>query len=173
MSGTDDPKQQGLAVRPYEVGFGKPPSHSRFKPGQSGNPKGRPKGARNVRSITQEALGQTIRISEGSRSRVITKAEAILMAMVNKAIRGDVRAAGLMVKLMEADSPGSNTVPATGLTWAETLKALSDEQLDTMLRELGEQLSAAGCPETASMMPSAQEARANGQPTGRSSRSDD
>ena len=53
----------------YEIGHGRPPVHSRFKPGQSGNPKGRPKGTRNVRTVVEQALTKRITIREGDRAR--------------------------------------------------------------------------------------------------------
>ena len=87
------------------IGYGKPPEAYRFQPGQSGNPKGRPKGARGVATIVNEALDETIRVSEGGRPREMKKREAILAAMIAKAIKGDVRAAGLVVKLMETHDP--------------------------------------------------------------------
>ena len=55
------------------VGYGRPPVHTRFKPGQSGNPKGRRKGQRNLHTVLTEALNQRITIREGDRTRSVTK----------------------------------------------------------------------------------------------------
>ncbi len=52
----------------YAIGYGRPPAHSRFKPGQSGNSKGRAKYSRNLRTIVEEVLQQRIVIREGQRS---------------------------------------------------------------------------------------------------------
>ena len=89
----------------YEIGYGKPPAQHRFKPGQSGNPNGRPRGARGVATLVNEALDETIQVSAGGRPREMKKREALLAAMIAKAIKGDVRAASLVVKLMETHDP--------------------------------------------------------------------
>src|SRR4051812_4337181 len=62
MSGLDDDD------RPYDVGYGRPPKATRFRKGQSGNPRGRPKGAQGLRSLLEAALAQQITVSEGGRT---------------------------------------------------------------------------------------------------------
>ena len=54
-----------MSDKSYDVGFGKPPKNSRFKPGQSGNPKGRPKGAKGLRTELKEELSERISVTEG------------------------------------------------------------------------------------------------------------
>jgi Family of unknown function (DUF5681) len=58
----------------YEVGYGRPPRHSRFKPGQSGNPKGRPKGSKSLKTLLEGALSLPITITECGVPRTITGA---------------------------------------------------------------------------------------------------
>jgi hypothetical protein len=108
----------------YPVGYGKPPAHSQFKAGRSGNPNGRPKGAKGVRALVNGVLDETVRIAENGQPRAIQKRRAILMAMIAKAIKGDVRAADLIVKLMQTHDPKPPT-DASGRThedWLELLK---------------------------------------------------
>jgi hypothetical protein len=80
-----------------EVGFGKPPKHTRFRKGHSGNPKGRPRGSRNASTLLDEALKERVTISENGRRRKVTKLEAILKQLVNKAAGGDHRATQLLL----------------------------------------------------------------------------
>jgi len=78
--------------RDYAVGFGKPPLETRFKSGSSGNPKGRPKGVKNHKTMILELLNERITVTENGRSRQMTKAEAALRQQMNKALQGDPRA---------------------------------------------------------------------------------
>ena len=81
----------------YSVGYGQPPSGSRFKPGQSGNPKGRPKGTKNRITIFNQALNERVVVTEHGKRKNITKQEAIFKQLVNKAASGDHRAAQLVI----------------------------------------------------------------------------
>lgn len=83
----------------YAVGFGKPPEHSRFQPGQSGNPKGRPKGALNLATALNRALKEKVFITEGGQRKQITKLDATIKALVNRAVKGDARAVQQMLSL--------------------------------------------------------------------------
>jgi hypothetical protein len=76
----------------FPVGFGKPPKGSQFKKGESGNPKGRPKGSQNLATLFEKTIRQKVTITENGRVRVVTKAEAMFLQMVNKAAKGDVKA---------------------------------------------------------------------------------
>ncbi|MDO8585791.1 MAG: DUF5681 domain-containing protein [Armatimonadota bacterium] len=74
-------------------GYGKPPKHTRFVKGRSGNPKGRPKRTRSVRTEVTELLGETVTIREGDRTRKVTKLRALLESGLSKPFKGDSRAA--------------------------------------------------------------------------------
>ena len=74
----------------YEIGFGKPPKHSRFCKGSSGNPKGRPKGRRNLATVLERTLQEKVVINENGVRRTVTKLEAAVKQLVNKAAAGDL-----------------------------------------------------------------------------------
>ena len=76
----------------YEVGYGKPPLHSRFRPGQSGNPRGRPKGALGLKATLRKVLGQTVTVREGKLVRRVTRLEAVLLSLIARAMKGDAKA---------------------------------------------------------------------------------
>lgn len=83
----------------YEVGYGKPPKHTRFKKGRSGNPKGRPKGAKSISTLIEKALSKKITAIEAGQTVIMTKREAFSTGLVNRAIKGDHRAAEAILKL--------------------------------------------------------------------------
>lgn len=107
------------ATPSYEVGYRRPPIESRFKPGQSGNPKGRPKRHRNVRTVVQETLNQRITIREGKRTRLLSKLEGVVLAVVNSALQGNAKSVTALMALlravgMTAEMPEpTNTEPVT------------------------------------------------------------
>ena len=84
----------------YEVGYGKPPKHTRFQPGQSGNPRGRPKGTKNLKTDLMEELGEKILVREGDHARQVSKQRALVKALLTRALKGDVRAANLLLSMM-------------------------------------------------------------------------
>jgi hypothetical protein len=87
------------AVAP--VGYKNPPVHTRFQPGQSGNPSGRPKGSENLRTIFQRILKEEVSLREGDQTRKISKAEAIMRHMVVGALKGDARSANAVFRIAE------------------------------------------------------------------------
>jgi hypothetical protein len=105
--------------RDYEVGYGRPPRHSRFRTGESGNPNGRPKGASNLATLLERALNERVVVSENGKRKRITKREAVLMQLVNKAASGDPKSIQLLLtemRLVEGREPS----PAESLLFDET-----------------------------------------------------
>ena len=94
----------------YQVGYGKPPQHTRFKKGESGNPTGRPKGSKNLTTLLEKELKQRVVVTENGRRRSITKQEAMVKHLVNKAVSGDRALMQLLleeIRLLEARTASS------------------------------------------------------------------
>ncbi len=84
----------------YEVGYGKPPRHTRFQPGRSGNSRGRPKGTNNLKTDLMEELGEKILVREGEQSRRVSKQRAVVKTLVMRTLKGDTRAGGQLLSMM-------------------------------------------------------------------------
>jgi hypothetical protein len=76
----------------YVVGYGNPPKHSQYRPGESGNPAGRRKGIHNLKTDVVRTLATPVKVKEGGRTRTRSTQEGALMLLREKALRGDARA---------------------------------------------------------------------------------
>ncbi len=85
----------------YEIGYGKPPIPGRCRRGHSGNPRGRPRGSKNLSTLMDHALKEKVTIKEGDNRKKITKQEAMLKQLVNKAASGDHKSIQLLVALLQ------------------------------------------------------------------------
>ena len=92
-------KTKNKPVAGYPVGYGKPPVSTRFKPGQSGNPHGRPRGTLNVATVLANELRQRVVINENGQRTTVTKLEAALKQIANKSAAGDLTAARFLLML--------------------------------------------------------------------------
>jgi hypothetical protein len=91
----------------------RPPRKGQFKPGQSGNPHGRPKGSRNIRTCVQRLLDAPILVKEDGKTRKIPRAEAIAIQFVNRAARGDPKGlAAVMTLTRDYDSTTGDGRPS-------------------------------------------------------------
>jgi hypothetical protein len=84
----------------YKVGYGRPPLHGQFKPGTSGNKKGRPKGSRNAKSLVEEVANSPVTVRENGKTRKTTKLRAMLEAAAVNAMKGDIRALNAFIALL-------------------------------------------------------------------------
>ena len=118
-----------MAQNDYPVGYKRPPDATRFRPGQSGNPKGRPKGCKNLATDLKEELEQKILVTEGGRSQQITKQRAMVKTLLAKALKGDSRAANVLIQLTlgreqaESGQPDPVDLAEEDLAIIETFRA--------------------------------------------------
>jgi hypothetical protein len=97
-----------------DVGYGKPPRANQFKPGKSGNPKGRPTGAKSEATILQDLLQHKIGLSEHGKTRRITLHEAILRRIAEDCLKGNTKSAAFLLNRYHAMT--SNELDESGLT---------------------------------------------------------
>jgi len=105
------------------------PAHTRFTKGQSGNPRGRPPGAKNLKTLLSEALNEPVIVTENGGHRKITKREAIVTQLVNRSATADLRAIKILLDILR-DIEGQ-TEPASPETSAFTA---ADEKVIEQLR---------------------------------------
>lgn len=158
MTDSNDQKEPS-AEQDYAVGYGRPPKATRFKPGQSGNPKGRKRKPKSVQAQMLSALSKKINITEGGRTRRLTLQEVMLRSIANKAAKGDLRAASFVLGLINSE------VAAQSDTIDEAKLSAEDQALfEQMLTELTTQEDTPGPktetesePETHRAIPTEQE----------------
>jgi hypothetical protein len=116
------------------VGYGKPPESTRFKKGVSGNPKGRPKGSVNVANVFMKTLRERVVINEHGQRRTVTKLEAAVKQLVNKAASGDQRSMRLLVELAR-DAEAKQSLPGSQ---ESVVSEVDQEIIDDILRRFSE-----------------------------------
>ena len=84
----------------YEVGYGKPPCHTRFVKGQSGNPRGRPPGSKNFTTLLREALNEPVIVTDNGGRRKVSKRQAIITQLVNRSAAADFRAIKIQLDIL-------------------------------------------------------------------------
>ena len=116
-----------------EARYRQPPKATRFKPGQSGNPSGRPKAAKRLLSELEAALSAPVTIKVGSRKRRVSKMQAAVKSLADRAAAGDPRVLRmLLAELRHAESRAAEE-PAV----QETLSATDQEVIAAMLQRIG------------------------------------
>jgi hypothetical protein len=130
---------------PSAVGYGRPPVHTRFRKGQSGNPKGRRKGQRNIHTVVDEVLRQRITIREGDRIRSVSKLDGIIVTIVNSALKGDAKALTTFITTLRALGMTGEPPAATK---HESFTADDQSILDDFLRRRGSEIQQPTEPES-------------------------
>ncbi|MBV8335490.1 MAG: hypothetical protein JO358_08635 [Alphaproteobacteria bacterium] len=117
----------------YKVGYKKPPLHTRFKRGQAGNPRGRPRGAKNFSSVLNDALNQPVVVTENGRRRKISKRELGIRQLVDKFAMAEVQATRMLLGLMvERERMVAAAPPAERPSFG----AADEKVIDNLLKRL-------------------------------------
>jgi hypothetical protein len=116
----------------FNVGYGKPPRHTRFARGQSGNPRGRKKGVRNLASDVKRTLEAPVKLTEKGRRKQVSTQEAALMRLKDKALKGDPRALDRLLALAGAFNNSSES-DASGADLAAEDQAILDAYAEEIL----------------------------------------
>jgi hypothetical protein len=95
-------KSKSEEEKTEEVGYRNPPRSTRFKPGQSGNPKGRPKGTLNMATVLERTLRERVVVNENGKRKTVSKLEAAAKQLANKAASGDLKALQLLTALVRS-----------------------------------------------------------------------
>jgi hypothetical protein len=119
------------------IGYKRPPRHTRFQAGRSGNPAGRPKGKRSAATLLTHVLNTRITVTENGRRKRISKIEAMMVQLVNKAISGDPRASRLVLQLMQAFG---GTQQSAGESEWEARLGTARAELDAFIAGIAERL---------------------------------
>ena len=139
------PKLKGPDTTEYEVGYGKPPVSTRFKPGESGNRRGRPKGAKNrvpalneerLKNIILEEAYRAIRINDGDKQIKVPMAQAIVRAIAVNAVKGQQRAQRLFTEMLTTTERENRALHNEFLDAAMTYKIEWERELERR-RQLG------------------------------------
>ena len=93
------------------VGYSNPPKQTRFKMGRSGNPNGRPRGSLNMATVLARTLREKVVINENGKRKTVTKLEAAIKQVTNKAASGDLKAVGLLAGLVRSAEERAISTP--------------------------------------------------------------
>ena len=133
-NGNEVPKNDG-----DDVGYKKPPKSGQFQKGTSGNPKGRPKGSKNLASIVLEESRKPVQVSGPGGTRKVTKIEATVTQLGNKSAQGEIRAANVFIPMVERAEEAINAESAP-----LTVHELDQRVMESLRRRMQKMKTEAG-----------------------------
>lgn len=119
----------------YDVGYGKPPRSGQFQKGKSGNPRGRPKGARGLKTDLKAELGERVTITENGQPRKLTKQQLVVKQLMAKAVKADMRAISKITELVISLLGPDDEVPANTSRISQDDEAILQKFKDRQFEE--------------------------------------
>ena len=125
--------------REYAANYRKPPLHTRFKKGQSGNPRGRP--AKNLAALLAAALNEKVTVTENGKRRQVTKREAVIAQLVNKSASAELRATKMLIDMLRDIEKRADPAPTEKNPFSPTDKEVVQQLITRLRRDM-----CSGCP---------------------------
>jgi hypothetical protein len=125
--------------REQAANYRKPPEHTRFKKGQSGNPRGRP--AKNLPALLAAALNEKVTVTENGKRRQVTKREAVITQLVNKSASAELRATKMLIDMLRDIERRAEPAATAKSPFARTDKAVMQQLIARLRRNMCN-----GCP---------------------------
>lgn len=119
----------------YDVGYGKPPKKNQFQKGKSGNPKGRPKGAKSFGSAVRKQLSEKVQLIQNGKPRKVSKADAVIMRVMKDALEGKPRAQTEILRMAQTYLPDDTQSDALEQPVAAEDQAIIDAFVKRMLAQ--------------------------------------
>jgi hypothetical protein len=117
----------------HEVGYGKPPRHSHFVKCQSGNQRGRPPGAKNLKTLLNKALNELVIVTENGGRRKVSKREAIVTQLVNRSAKADYKAIQILLGMLRDIESNTDPHPSDAAFTEADLQII--QRIRTRLRD--------------------------------------
>ena len=131
-------QNQDAKSETYDIGYRKPPKATRFKPGKSGNPRGRPRGAKSLKNLIDHELSQKVVIRDEGGRHTVAKREVVAKQVVQKAVKGQDKAIGTV---MRVDDERDAAAKAAAAVQAGALSPeVMDEEDKKLLAEIKQHL---------------------------------
>src|SRR5271166_4289679 len=125
--------------REYAANYRKPPEHTRFKKGQSGNPRGRP--AKTLPALLAAALNEKVTVTENGKRRQVTKREAVIAQLVNKSASAELRATKMLIDMLRDIEKRAEPAATAKNPFSPTDKEVVQQLIARLRRDM-----CTGCP---------------------------
>jgi hypothetical protein len=139
MGGNFPEGKMSETKREYAANYRKPPVHTRFKKGQSGNPRGRP--AKNLPALLAAALNEKVTVTENGKRRQVTKREAVIAQLVNKSASAELRATKMLIDMLRDIERRAEPAMAEKNPFSPTDKEVVQQLIARLRRDM-----CSGCP---------------------------